>query len=79
MNDYLKELDAYMIQNIGKKGIITDIVGTLSDHIGYDGEVLTIVDVVDGFYVTDSNDSKCGASYHCDANEFLILNLQTEL
>jgi len=74
MNDYLKELNAYMMENIGKKGIITDEVGTLSDHIGYDGKVLTIVDVVDGFYVTNSEGSKCGASYHCDTNEFKILN-----
>ena len=74
MTDYLKELDSYMIQNIGKKGIITDNIGTLLDHIGYDGELLTIIDVVDGFYVTNPQDSKCGASYHCDANEFLIIN-----
>ena len=74
MNDYLKELNDYMMENIGKKGIITDNVGTLSDHIGYDGEVLTIIDVVDGFYVTDPNDSKCRGSYHCDTNEFKILN-----
>lgn len=60
--DYL-----FMNDNIGKSGVITDEVGTLDDHTGYNGEVLTIEDVSeDGFYILSSG-------HWADDNEFEIL------
>lgn len=60
--DYL-----FMNDNIGKSGVITDEVGTLDDHMGYDGEVLTIEYVSDdGFYMLSSG-------HWVDDNEFQIL------
>ena len=53
--------------NIGKKCIITNEVGTLEDHVGYNGEVLTIEDVTEeGYYILDSG-------HYCDDNEVDII------
>ena len=62
--DYL-----FMNENIGKKCIITDNVGTLADHIEYNGGALTIKDVSeDGFYILSSG-------HWCDDNEVQIKEL----
>lgn len=62
--DYL-----FMNDNIGKSGVITDEIGTLDDHIGYNGEVLTIEGVSeDGFYILN------GGHWCADDNEFQILD-----
>lgn len=62
--DYL-----FMNDNIGKKGVITNEIGTLDEHIGYNGEVLTIEDVdEDGFYILN------GGYWCADDNEFQILD-----
>ena len=63
--DYL-----FMNENIGKKCIITDNVGTLDEHIGYNGEVLTIEEVDEyGFYILN------GGCWCADDNEVNIINL----
>lgn len=60
---------SFMNENIGKKCVITDNVGTLDDHVGYNGQVLTIEDVTeDGYYILDSG-------HWCDDNELDIINL----
>jgi len=61
------KLYLFMNNNIGKKCIITNNVGTLEDHVGYNGEVLTIKDVTEeGFYILDSG-------HYCDDNEVDII------
>ena len=60
---------SFMNENIGKKCVITDRVGTLHHHIGYNGQVLTIEDVTEeGYYILDSG-------HWCDDNEVNIINL----
>jgi hypothetical protein len=62
--DYL-----FMNENIGKKCVITNNIGTISDHIGYKGQTLTIESVSDdGFYILNG-------VYCCDHNEVNIINL----
>jgi hypothetical protein len=63
VEDYL-----FMNDNIGKSGVITNEIGTLDEHIGYNGEVLTIEDVDDdGFYILN------GGHWCADDNEFKII------
>lgn len=60
---------SFMNENIGSKCVITDNVETLENHVGYNGETLTIKDVTeDGYYVLDSG-------HWCDDNEVDIINL----
>ena len=59
---------SFMNENIGKKCILTNNVGTLADHTDYKGQVLTIESVSDdGFYVLDEG-------YWADTNEVEIIN-----
>ncbi len=63
------QLYLFMNENIGKKCVITNNIGSLDDHVGYNGEELTIKEVTeDGFYVLDSG-------HCCDDNEVDIINL----
>jgi hypothetical protein len=63
------EFYSFMNENVGKKCTITNDVGTLDDHVGYNGEELTIKEVTeDGYYVLDSG-------HYCDDNEVDIINL----
>lgn len=57
----------WMTSGVGKKCIIID---NLEDHIGYNGEELTIVDVwPDGYYIVE------GTTTHIvDENEIQIIN-----
>jgi hypothetical protein len=60
---------SFMNENIGNKCTITNDVDTLDNHVGYNGEILTIKDVTeDGYYVLDSG-------HYCDDNEVNIINL----
>jgi hypothetical protein len=60
--DYL-----FMNENIGKRCVISNDIGTLSEHIGYEGEELVITAVSDdGFYVLSSG-------HYCDENEVNLL------
>ena len=69
MNPYQEYIDL-MLPNIGKQGHITDAVGTIECHIGYNGELLTITNVTDeGFYVVKNEQQK---SWIADTNEFKI-------
>lgn len=58
----------FMNENIGKKCIITNNVGTITDHTNYKGQVLTIDSVSDdGFYILNEG-------YWADINEVEIID-----
>ena len=64
---------ARMRPNIGKKGYLTDAIGSLEDHQGYNGELLTITSVTtDAFYVLRLPGTN--KMWIADTNEFKILN-----
>lgn len=72
MNPYQEKIDL-MLPNIGKQGHLTDAIGSLEDHQGYNGELLTITSVTpDAFYVVSLDDAR--KSWIADTNEFKILN-----
>ena len=57
----------FMNENIGKKCIITDNIGTINDHINYKGQILIIESVSnDGFYIFNEG-------YCADINEVEII------
>lgn len=72
MNPYQEDIDL-MLPNVGKQGYLTDAIGSLEDHQGYNGELLTITSVTpDAFYVV-SLDGANTEGWMADCNEFQIL------
>jgi len=62
------EFYSFMNENVGKRCVITDNVGTLDDHVNYFGEEVTIKEVdEDGYYILSSG-------HYCSHDEVDIIN-----